>query len=309
MLITEAQIIIDDQELEQEDGGEDTMVVQSPVGQLHVHDDSHGVQVQDPNDVKITISVDMPEFDSPVPGMNPQEAENVLLVSDTDEDSEDEKKEEDDSEAKDKKTNPKWNWKERGASGFLEWLKERFVDVPRHSGKDSAGIERAMAYLNKLDSEISKAMKMDVDGELDADKIEKIRSKIEDGITALEKALKKITKGKKDKRKQAGLDDEGLVKEAKIVGLSGNHVQVPLLISALARMCINSTVSAGHSMEDNIEKVASKFKLSDREKFELSFLLQDMGFPIRADRFYLDVMEKPRDKSVDGFDYAANYNA
>jgi hypothetical protein len=311
MLITEAQIVIDDEELEtegHEHNHENTdMVVQSPVGQLQVHDDSHGIEVQDPNQVQVTISVDVPEFDSPVPGVNPQAAGEVIMVSDSEDEDE---PEEDKQEAKDsKKESLKWNWKDRGATGFVTWVTERFKDVPKHSGKDSAGIERAIAYLNKLDGEISKAMRLDVDGELDSDKVESIRAKIERGVDMLEKALKKITKKKKDRKKKAELDDGEIIKEAKVVGMSGNYVNVPLLISALARMCVNSTVSAGHSMEDNIKKVGDKFKLSDREKFELAFLIQDMGFPVRADRYYLDVMSEPRDKTKDGFDFAANYNA
>lgn len=313
MLITEAQIIIDDEELqtenEEHNHDDHDMVVESPVGQLHVHDDSHGIEVQDPNNVQVTISVDVPDFDSPVPGVNPEAANEILMVSDPDNDEEDQ--EEDKQEAKDsKKESPKWNWKERGASGFVAWVTERFKDVPRHSGKDSTGIERAIAYLNKLDSEISRAMKLDVDGDLDSSKVESIRAKIEDGIKRLEEALNKINKEKKKRKKKADFEEsDEIVKEAKIVGMSGNYVNVPLLISALARMCINGTVSAGHSMEDNIKKVGEKFKLSQREKFELAFLIQDMGFPVRADRYYLDVMDEPRDKTLSGVDFAANYNA
>jgi len=151
-------------------------------------------------------------------------------------------------------------------------------------------------------------MKLDIEGELDSSKVETIRAKIEGGIKRLKEALNKINKEKK--KKKAGFEDsDEIIKEAKTVGMSGNYVNVPLLISALARMCINGTVSAGHSMEDNIKKVGDKFKLSQREKFELAFLIQDMGFPVRADRYYLDVMDEPRDKTLDGLDFAANYNA
>jgi len=309
MLISEAQIIIDDQELETENPKEGEIVVQSPVGPLEVHDHSNVVHDHEGNsDVEITISVDVPDFESPIPGVDPDSVEEISVseLSNDDDDKEEEKKDED--EAKDKKTNPKWDWKQKGAEGFLPWLQERFKSVPRHSGKDSAGVERAIAYLNRLDREISTAMKNDVDEELNYEKIEAVRSKIEDGIVSLEKRLKEINKEKKKKRKNAGLESE-FIKEAKVLGLSGNYVQVPLIISALARMCINGSVSAGHSMEENINKVSEKFKLNDREKFELAFLIQDMGFYVRADRYFIDVMDKPRDKTEDGFDFAANYNA
>jgi len=277
MLITEAQIIIDDEELQTENENENDMIVESPVGQLHVHDDSHGIEVQDPNNVEVTISVEVPEFDSPIPGVNSETANEILMVSDPDNNEEDQEEDKQDArESKDsKKESPKWNWKERGAAGFVSWVKERFEDVPKHSGKDSTGIERAIAYLNKLDSEISRAMKMDIEGELDSSKVETIRANIENGIKRLNAALNKINaeKNPKKKKKADYEDSDEIIKEAKTVGMSGNYVNVPLLISALARMCINGTVSAGHSMEDNIKKVGDKFKLSQREKFELAFLL------------------------------------
>ena len=52
--------------------------------------------------------------------------------------------------------------------------------MPKHSGYDSAGLERAVAYLDRIDSEISKAMRSDLDGSLNADHIENVRSQIED---------------------------------------------------------------------------------------------------------------------------------
>lgn len=264
------------------------------------------------DDETIEVKSDDFDFDSAIPGVSPEVAEEILSVSDQPEDIPD-LQDANDSKNK-KKRSPKWDWKpvfeKDGASGFMIWVKERFNDVPRHSGKDSAGIERAISYLNKLNSEISACMKFDEDGVLDSDQIEKARAKIEDGISSLEKALKTITKSKKDKKKTASDEtDEELVKEAqRVVGLQGNYINVPLLISSLARMCINGSVSAGHSMEENIHIVSEKFKLDNREKFSLAFLIQDMGFPVKADRFFADVMGA-RNISEDGIDFAANYFA
>lgn len=257
----------------------------------------------------LVIEVGDIEFESPIPGVDSDIAEEILSVSDQPE--QDIPDENNADLKKTKKKSPKWDWRpvfeKDGANGFMSWVKERFSDVPRHSGKDSAGIERAISYLNKLNSEISACMKYDEDGDLNADHIEAARAKIEKGIDSLEKALKAISKSKKDKKKTANLDDDSIVKEAqRIVGLQGNYINVPLLISSLARMCINGSISAGHSMEDNIHMVSDKFKLDEREKFSLAFLIQDMGFPVKADRFFSDVMEK-RDISEDGLDFAANY--
>lgn len=310
MFITEAQIIIDDESLETENS-DGEIIVEHPseeVGELAIPNNSHHIEVQDPGQGVVELVVEIPDFGSIIPGVDPNEAEVLSVSENSDEDEpEDEKKDED--EAKDKKLNPKWNWKERGASGFIAWLKERFDSVPKHSGKDTAGIERAISYLNKLDKEISNAMRQDLDEELNFQDIESVRSKIENGIERLEARLSELNKSKKKRKKKADLEDGEIIKEAKVNNLHGNYVQVPLLISALARMCINGTVSAGHSMEDNLKKVGEKFKLSSREKFELAFLIQDMGFPVKADRYFIDVMDKPRDKTEDGLDYMANYNA
>ena len=206
----------------------------------------------------------------------------------------------------------KWDWESKwqskGPAGFFTWVKDMLAAVPKHSGYDSAGIERAVAFLDRLDSEISKAMRMDLDSELDANKIEEVRSKIDDGITALQQRLSKIKKTKKSKKKKADINSE-LVKEAqKAVGIQGTFVVVPLLISRLGRIIINGTVSAGHDAEDMFEKLSAKYKLTDREQAELLQYLADSNFPLLGDRGYkLD--EDYSLRSSDNFDYSAIYSS
>ena len=98
--------------------------------------------------------------------------------------------------------NEKWDWSKHGAEGFVTWIKSRIADVPKHSGYDSAGQERAMAYMERLDNEISKAMRMDLDGELDANKIEKVRAELDEGISRLQARLDKVKETKKSNRKK-----------------------------------------------------------------------------------------------------------
>lgn len=316
MLKEAEEIIIDGEEVSLDEDKEENVIelhedpeeaLEEPSAVLVV-EDSGSVSAEPINDGEVVIDI---KFESPIPGVDPTHAEEILSISDTPEEKQDEDKD-NNSAAKKKKVSLKWDWKpefeNNGPSGFMKWVSERFHDVPTHSGRDAAGIERAISYLNKLNSEISACMKYDEDGQLDSKQIEKARQQIENGIDALEKALKAINKSKKDKKKKADTDNE-IIKEAqRVVGLQGNYINVPLLISSLARMCINGSISAGHSMEDNIQKVCDKFKLTDREKFSLAFLIQDMGFAVRADRFFLDVMEK-RDEKEDGVDFAAGYQA
>lgn len=199
----------------------------------------------------------------------------------------DDKPADDANDAK-KSKNDKWDWAARGPHGFVAWVKEKIESVPKHSGYDSAGLERAVAYMEKLDNEISKAMRMDLDEELDANKVEEVRVKLDDGIARLQGRLDKVKESKKSSRKRkksSEIESQGLVKEAqKILGVSGVVIVAPLLISGIARICINGAVSAGHDIADLYHRQVEQWKLSSREQFELKQLLFDMGFPMPYDR-------------------------
>jgi ElaB/YqjD/DUF883 family membrane-anchored ribosome-binding protein len=257
--------------------------------------DAAPLEVCEPEAIEIVIG-DLPGAPSNTP--DPQA---VLEVSE-----EDSNKKDDENEAQSKKPE-KWDWSAKGATGFVAWVKERLDDIPKHSGYDTAGLERAISYLDKLDNEISRAMRMDLDGELDANKVEEVRAKIEDGINKLQDRIDKVKSSKKKpKKKRAELDPE-LVKEAqKITGVGGIIVTVPLLISRIARVCINGMVSAGHDIEDMFDRQVKKYKLNDREQAEVMQLLDDMGYALRRDRGYL-ADEGVDPGSSDNFDWAANY--
>ena len=239
---------------------------------MHEHHEPHQHHFECPEEMMevsepVQIEIVIEDLGS-IPGLNgkldPEKEKLLEVVEDVKEPVKDEKA--DTNDAKSSKKADHWNWSSKGAEGFLEWIQDRFKSVPKHSGFDSSGIERASAYLEKLDNEISKAMRMDLDGELDADKIEDVRSKIEDGIERLEERLEKIKK--KTKKKKASVNSE-IVKEAqKITGVQGIYVTVPLLISSIARTCINGYISAGHDIEGTFSGLCKKYKLTDREKTE-----------------------------------------
>jgi len=245
------------------------------------------------------------EFSGDLPGAVDSPEEHIEVHDEHLEVKEEEKK--DENEARKSKKNEKWDWKSKGPSGFIVWIKERFDSVPKHSGYDSAGIERVISYLEKLDSEISQAMRLDLEGELDSNKIEEIRSKIEDGLDRSHDRLDKIKKSKKIRTKKSDLENDDIVKVAqKITGVDGVHVTVPLLISGIVRTCINGMVSGGHDIEKIYQDQVKKYKLDDREKAEVRWLLYDMGLPMRGDRGFMP--EEDFDAaSSDNFDYAANY--
>lgn len=286
-----------------------------PTGHGHHHGHSHDHKhdhSQDPEaiDVSPGLLINNPEHVDIVINMEdlPGAGNDVPEIVVEEESDESKKSEKDENDAREK-AKDKWDWESKGAQGFVAWIKERVDGVPRHSGMDTAGLERAISYLEKLDSEISKAMRLDLDGDLDANKIEEVRAKIDDGISRLEDRLDKVKKNKKKKKSAYEMYSTGFVKEAqKITGVQGIYVTVPLLISRIARVCVNGMVSAGHDIEDTYSKQVKLYKLSVREQAEVRQLLEDMGYAFRQDRGYLpeDALEV---SSSDGIDWNSNYKS
>lgn len=265
----------------------------------HMHDHS-GPEVHDePVEIEVSLTPEHLGLAGPDP-------EPPIEVSEHDHEDKAQAVDEDPAKAA---KNEKWDWGKRGPTGFIAWVKERCDDVPKHSGYDTAGLERAVAYLERLDNEVSKAMRMDLDGELDANQIEKVRSIIDNGVERLHDRLDKVKSSKKKTRKKkSDYVSDGLVKEAqKITGVSGVFVTVPLLISRIARVCINGMVSAGHDIEDLYERQVKFYKLDNREQAEVMQLLSDMGYAVRQDRGFMPDQDIDVADS-DNMDWAANYN-
>ena len=255
-----------------------------------IENDSSNLEIidQPSDDIVITLS------DIPGAPVGTKDPEPELEVSE--EIKEDDSKKEDENDAKSKK-NEKWDWTKRGPTGFVVWIKERFEDVPKHSGYDTSGVQRALAYLEKVDGEISKAMRLDVDGELDADKIEEIRSKIEDGIQSLHDRLAKINKSKKPNKKRSDYIQEGIVKTANVPGVKGIFITVDLLTSRIARACINGMISSGKDIESLFDIECKKYKLNERERACVVQLILDMGLAINEDRIHLTDEDYDQDES------------
>lgn len=275
-------------------------VVDTPHGEeAHLEvggEQQEGIEVVDPGVAPtITIIVD------DIPGAPRGTSDPVIEVKEEDAD-----KKSDENDASSKKSS--WDWTSQEDKGFIIWVQDRLANVPKHSGYDTAGLERAVAYLEKLDSEISKAMRMDVDGKLDAEEVAHSRAQIENGVDLLRARIDKIKESKKSRKKKANISEQ-IVKEAqKITGVQGTYVTVPLLISGIGRVCINSVVSAGHDLNEVFKNQVKKYKLNDREQAELKFFLLDMGYTLRGDRGFMDDEEFDASSS-DNDDFAANYQA
>lgn len=257
--------------------------------------------MSEPLEVEIVVD-ELPGAPPGTPDPEPLE----VSEKNTEEDSKDKDKNNDNDT--DVKSN-KWDWSSKGPTGFVAWIKERLDNCPKHSGYDSAGLQRASAYLEKLDSEISKAMRLDLDGELDANKVEAVRAQIDEGLSRLHDRLEKVNKHSKSRRKKKADVNSELVKEAqKIMGVQGIIITVPLLISRIARVCINGMVSAGHDIEHTYREQVKKYKLNDREQAETIQLLFDMGYPMKIDRGYQSD-EEIDPTSSDNFDWSASYQS
>lgn len=203
-----------------------------------------------------------------------------------------------------------WKWT---VANFLDWLQNKMSGIPRHSGRDSAGLERAIAYLEQLDREISRAVRSDLNNEIAIDAVEKARDELHSGLERLHERLDKVMSSKYPKRKgnkkKKKADEQGdeMVKEASKGAYYGKIVvTVPLLISGIARACINSMVSAGKDIEDEFHKLATQYKLDNREEFMLYQALSDMGYHVRRPRG-TELDEEVDYTSTDNTGWIANY--
>lgn len=226
------------------------------------------------------------------------------LIPGADEDGELEVADDDEELVVEVSTDP-MDWKGRGMGNFIQWLYEMIDSCPKHSGKDTTGIERAISHFELLDREITKAMRVDFKGEIDSAKAEKAREQIQEGLKRLVDRLEKLKKNKFSKK---GSEELYLTKEAKQERINGITVTVPLLISRIARVLVNGAISGGHNMERMFKEQVEQYDLTKREQAELAQLLEDMGYlyPGQLDRGFL-IGEQGDRKSSDNYDLAANY--
>lgn len=201
-------------------------------------------------------------------------------------------------------------WKSPPPAQILEWVHNRLQNLPRHSGRETTGIERTIAVMKRINTEISKAIANDYNGEVDIAKLENARKEIFDGIHRLEDAKEKLNESSYT-RKKSSSDEEGLIKEAKQDRIGGIIITVPILISRIAKVLINGMVSGGHDIELMMEAQVKEYDLTKREQVELMELLENMGYAQpRRDRGYQMKLDKKMNfTSSDNFDFGANYPA
>jgi hypothetical protein len=191
---------------------------------------------------------------------------------------------------------------------LTQWAQYMFSRIPRHTGRETTGIERVISYLDRFDGDLSRAIKSDYKGEADIGKLEEARREIYNGKERLQDALDKLS-DTYSKKKKGDLTFGEIVKEAKQTQIGGIVITVPILISRIASVLINGMVSGGHDIEKMFDKQVKEWDLTKREQAELMELLDQMGYAQpRRDRGY-GRDHKMDYTSSDNFDFGANYSS
>ena len=212
-------------------------------------------------------------------------------------------------------------------SKFMEYVNKEYpAKIPQHDGRSMVGCERAVSFLDKLNSQISRAIREDTDSVLDIQALESVRVSIMKDVLVLKKHLGKLKKMVKDEHdKQASIGKGGI---PKWINASGREVEydelkkeaatpnnIVIAVSpferAISGIMINAHVSGGHPMEDVYGFLSKKYSIDDREELAIMQLCMDSGFHIFKDRGTYAPNDADPDKGDGkaGVDFLRNYFA
>ena len=249
--------------------------------------------------------------------------------------------------AEDKPVQQETDWAKDGDhSKFVAYIVTKKNNIPKHSGETTAGCERALHYLKSLDLEISKAMRTDLKGLIDEQKVDAIRKEIETMTDKLNKQINKLNGKKRKADLEVRLVSRGQcekcnsevpmwedIKNNKMVCMSCNaevgadsecsecdnglekeagtavvNLYITPFERAIVSTLINSTVSGGKNINDVFDHLNKKYAFTDREVLSLTQLVADYGYPIFVDRGRVgDKEQDPSDGH--GCDFITNYHA
>ena len=183
-----------------------------------------------------------------------------------------------------------------------------------------------MSFLDRLNSDISRAIRDDHESLLDIGALEGVRVNIMRDVLVLKEHLNKLKKQIKDGHgKEASLDSNGIPKWktssgknveykdlTKEAGTPNNMViAVSPFERAISGIMINAHISSGHPMEDVYGFLAKKYSIDDREELAIMQLCMDSGFHIFKDRGTYspyDADDK-KQEGKSGVDFVRNYFA
>lgn len=209
------------------------------------------------------------------------------------------------------KEEPETDWEnDRDVSKFMDFIMSAYPGgIPKHDGKSIVGAERAINYLNNLNKQISEAIRLDKDNELDTGALDTTRVNMMKDMMTLKNHIKDLQKKVREQHRTASFSDaaDKIKKEGSIP--TPTLVMTPFE-RAISGIIINSVVSAGHPFDDVYDYLKKKYELTDREELAIMQLIMDHGFPIFKDRglFSSDSDDFSEDESR-GLDFMRNYFA
>lgn len=208
-----------------------------------------------------------------------------------------------DEDPDDKEEDKETDWEnDRDPNHFMVYITKQYPSgIPKHDGTSTLGCERAILFLNKLNKEISEALRADSDDVLDIPKLEDIRVNLVKDTVTLQNHVKDLNK----KRKRAEVDsEESIVKTA-------STPKIQLIMTpferAISGIITNAVVSSGKPFEDVYEFLKKKYSLDEREELAIMQILKDMGHPIFKDRGTIGKGEKKEEGY--GVEFIKNYLA
>jgi len=187
-------------------------------------------------------------------------------------------------------------------SKFMEYVSGTYpAQIPRHDGTTMLGCEKAISFLDRLNSEISRAIRDDMDDVLDVSSLEQIRVSVMKDTLVLKDHLNKLKKKFKEMHKSSSVsiaEDNGVpvwknadgdsvsYDELKKEAATPNKmvIAVPPFERAIAGILINAQVSGGNSMEDVWDVLSKKYDIQPREELAIMQVVMDMGFHVFKDR-------------------------
>tara|TARA_A100001011_G_scaffold325120_1_gene347848 strand:+ start:1190 stop:2158 length:969 start_codon:yes stop_codon:yes gene_type:complete len=211
-------------------------------------------------------------------------------------------------------------------SKFLDYVSRVYPsEIPKHDGTTMLGCEKAISFLDRLNSQISRSIREDVDDVLDVSSLEQVRVSIMKDTMVLKDHLNKLKKKFKDHHKK---DASTLISDSSGIphwkNSKGEHVSfselskeaatpakmyisVPPFERAIAGILINAHVSGGNSMEDVWEILSKKYDINDREELSIMQVVMDMGFHLFKDRGTFSGGESDEKDKTHGVEFIKNY--
>ena len=210
----------------------------------------------------------------------------------------------DQAEAPQKET----NWiEDRDVKKFMGYIVSAYPDgIPKHDGKGIVGCERAYNYLNRLNREISEAIRMDTGDDLQPETLENIRVNMMKDMVALKNRISDLKQRVRDTGKVASEEGDELIKEATTPRVQ--IVATPFQ-RAIVGILINSVVSGGKPFEDVYSFLKNKYGFDSRDELSIMQLAMDSGFPIFKDRGLIGASAKEQEGEGYGIDFLRNYLA